>query len=172
MNTAAANTYAYLADCTDPTRRSRIFSVYQGFLYAGTAIGPAFGGLLIRQTGDLRTVFYYALATHSLFTFIVCFIVPESLAPTQLSRAKAAYNENTIQAGRGIGKFSDRLVSFLAPLKLLIPVRVTKNGGPLKRKKDWNLTLLAVAYGLANTLIVGEIPKTVVEGWDIDLLQS
>ena len=164
MNTAAANTYAYLADCTDPTQRSKIFSVYQGFLYVGAAIGPALGGLLIRQTGDLRTVFSYALVTHSLFTFMVCFIVPESLAPTQLSRAKAAYNENTIQAGGGIGRFSGRLTSFLTPLKLLMPVRVTRDGGPLKRNKDWNLTLLAVAYGLANTLIVGELPENVVEG--------
>ncbi|KAF9647561.1 MFS general substrate transporter [Thelephora ganbajun] len=153
LSAASANIHAYVADCTDPARRSRVFSIYLGLVYIGMAIGPAFGGLLIRQSGDLLTVFYYAFASHLCFACTIWFVVPESLAPTQLSRAKAAYNERKARARGGIGGVLAHLVSFLAPLKLFIPVTVATGDNPLKRRKDWNLTLLAAAYGLVIMLV-------------------
>jgi hypothetical protein len=116
------------------------------------AIGPAFGGLLIRQSGDLLTVFYYAFTTHLFFASMVWFAVPESLAPAQLSRAKAAYKETRISEG-----IFAHLASFLAPLQLFKPVTVATGDNPLKRKKDWNLTLLAAAHGLVIMLVVSEV---------------
>lgn len=151
LNAASANIHAYIADCTDPARRSRVFSVYLGLIYTGMAIGPALGGLLIRQSGDLLTVFYYAFSSHLVFASMVWFIVPESLAPTQLSRAKAAYKESKSQSKGG---FRANLMSFFAPLKLFMPVTVAKGGNPLKARKDWNLTLLAATHGLVVMLMV------------------
>lgn len=160
---ASANAHAYIADCTDSAHLSRVFSVCQGLADIGAAVGPALGGLLIRQSGNLRTVFYYALASHCVFAFMVWFVLPESLTPTQLSKANLfAYNENMTQPRRGIGGFLGRLGSFLAPLKLFIPVTVAKGDNPLKKRKDWNLTLLAAAHGLVNTLLVGEFPNGTV----------
>jgi MFS family permease len=153
LSAASANIHAYVADCTDSARRSRVFSIYLGLVYTGVAIGPAFGGLLIRQSGDILTVFYYAFATHLSFASMVWFVVPESLAPTQLSRAKAAYKESKTQISGGI--FA-HLASFLAPIQLFKPVTVATGDNPLKRRKDWNLTLLAAAHGLVIMLIVSE----------------
>lgn len=161
---ATANIHAYVADCTDPPRRSRVFSIYLGLVYIGMAIGPAFGGLLIRQSGDILTVFYYAFVNHLLFAFAVWLVIPESLAPTQLSRAKAAYNKKKAQARGGMGGLLDTLVSFLAPLKLFAPVTVAASDNPLKRRKDWNLTLLATANGFMVMLLVSELLKGAVVG--------
>jgi len=156
LSAAQANIHAYIADCTDPARRSRVFSIYLGLVYIGMAIGPALGGLLIRQSGDLLTVFYYAFGNHFIFACMVWFVVPESLAPTQLSRAKAAYNKGKTQTRRGISGIFATLTSFLAPLKLFIPVTVATGSDPLKRRKDWNLTLLAAAHGLVVMLVVSK----------------
>ena len=159
LNAASANIHAYIADCTDPARRSRVFSIYLGLIYIGMAIGPAFGGLLIRQSGDLLTVFYYAFANHLTFACMVWFVIPESLSPTQLSRAKVAYSQSKAQARNGL---LAHLASFFAPLKLFIPVTVATGNNPLKRRKDWNLTLLAAAHGLVIMLMVRAFFKGVV----------
>jgi len=160
LSAATANVHAYVADCTDPARRSRVFAVYLGLVYTGMAIGPAFGGLLIRQTGDLLAVFYYAFSNHFVFACMVWFIIPESRAPTQLARAKVAYYQNKLQAG--IGGLFTRLLLFFAPLKLFIPINVATSDNPLKRRKDWNLTLLAAAYGLVIMLMVSEFLEDLV----------
>ena len=162
LSAATANVHAYVADCTDPARRSRVFSIYLGLVYIGMAIGPAFGGLLIRETGDLLAVFYYAFSNHFAFACMVWFLIPESLAPTQLARAKAAHNQDKVQAGGGISGLLAYLASFLAPLKLFIPVNVATSDNPLKRRKDWNLTLIAVAYGFVIMLVVSEFLQGLV----------
>jgi MFS family permease len=156
MNAASANIHAYIADCSVPSRRSRVFSIYLGLVYIGMAIGPAFGGLLIRQSGDILTVFYYAFASHISFASMVWFFIPESLAPTQLFRAKVAYSQSKAQVKSGT---LARLASFLAPLKLFIPVTVATGSNPLKRRKDRNLTLLAAAHGFVIMLAVRVFPK-------------
>ena len=156
LSAATANVHAYVADCTSPARRSRVFSIYLGLVYIGMAIGPALGGLLIHQSGDLPAVFYYAFSNHFIFACMVWFIIPESRAPTQLARAKVAYYQNKLQAGGGIGGLFTRIALFFAPLKLFIPVNVATSDSPLKRRKDWNLTLLAAAYGLVIMLMVSE----------------
>ena len=168
LSAASANIHAYIADCTVPARRSRVFSIYLGLVYIGMAVGPALGGILIRQSGDLQTVFFYAFSTHFIFASMVWFVVPESLAPTQLSKAKAAYSESKAQGGGGVLTHTG---SFLAPLKLFLPVTVAKGDNPLKRRKDWNLTLLAAAHGLVVMLVVSDSSKTRWWVWDIDVVQ-
>jgi hypothetical protein len=128
------------------------------------AVGPAFGGLLIRQSGDILTVFYYAFANHFVFASMVWFFVPESRSPTQLSRAKAAYNESKAQVMGGVGGVLAVLGSFLAPLKLFIPATVATGDNPLKKRKDWNLTLMAAAHGLVTMLMVSEFLQSTVTG--------
>lgn len=156
LSAASANIHAYIADCTDPGRRSRVFSIYLGLVYIGMAIGPAFGGLLIRQSGELLTVFYYAFANHFIFASMIWFVIPESLAPTQLARAKIAYNQSKTRARGAFRRLWAHHTSFLAPLKLFAPVTVITADNPLKKRKDWNLTLLAASHGLVVMLAVSE----------------
>jgi MFS family permease len=161
LNASSANIHAYIADCSDPASRSRVFSVYLGLVYIGMAVGPAFGGLLIRQSGDLLTVFYFAFAIHLSFACMVWFAIPESLAPTQLFRAKVAHSENKARTGSGV---LAHLASFFAPLSLFMPVTVATGDNPLKRRRDWNLTLLAAAHGFVMMLMVRASLKGVAAG--------
>jgi len=135
-----------------------------GLAHIGMAIGPALGGLLTHQSGDLLTVFYFAFLNHFLFACTVWFVVPESLAPTQLSRAKVTYRESKAQPRGGMGSVLTHLASFLSPLKLFLPITVATGDNPLKRRKDWNLTLLAAAHGLVVMLVVSDILEGLVMG--------
>ena len=93
---------------------------------------------------------------------MIWFVVPESLAPTQLARAKAAYNQSKVRARGRIGGLFAHLVSLLAPLKLFVPVTVAMDGNPLKRRKDWNLTLMAASFGFVIMLVVSEFLEGLV----------
>lgn len=88
--------HAYLADCTEASSRSRVFSLQVGFLFVGMAIGPTLGGLLVRVThgvlsplNNVLSVFYAASGIHLLYACMLWFVVPESLG----ERARAVCRE-------------------------------------------------------------------------------
>ena len=140
--------------------RSRIFSMNLGLLATGIALGPMIGGLLVRFTGQVLSVFYLAGCLHLMYSFLVWFIIPESLAKGHMELAKASYADNLPRADPDsslVVKFtriSQRLFSFLRPLAILGPIEKVSGSALKGRKKDWNLTLLAVACGFTSTLIV------------------
>jgi hypothetical protein len=158
--------HAYIADCTEPAKRffslypaldiiyqfsrSRYFSRFMGLAFCGVAVGLALGSLIIRSTQKAITVFYFAAAIHVLYVFIIWFILPESLFPSQLRRNLAVYKA---QASSSSLFSIRRLFHFLAPLRLFLPSQTASNN-PMKRKRDWNLTLLAVAYCFEIMMIV------------------
>ncbi|EPQ58298.1 MFS general substrate transporter [Gloeophyllum trabeum ATCC 11539] len=134
ITTAAAATHAYIADCTPPASRSRLFSLQLGLLFTGTAIGPTLGGLVVRFTQDLLSLFYIALAIDSAYAFMVWCVVPESLTAPEMRRARA--NHVGDDARRGVlGVFS--------PLAVFVPAKRGRGKG-----RDWSLTLVAAAFGL------------------------
>ncbi|KXN92843.1 hypothetical protein AN958_06822, partial [Leucoagaricus sp. SymC.cos] len=156
---SVAAVHAYQADVTnDHNRRveliagfsrSRIFSLGLGLMFSGMAIGPTLGSLLIHSTGQLIAVFYAAAAMHILYALVVWFILPQSLTLSYRLRAREQYAQelraDVEQSGRFLF-FVKRLFSFLRPLTVLTPT-LKEASSPLKReKKDWNLTLMALAY--------------------------
>ena len=74
-----AITNAYVADCTEPSRRAVNFAYVQGCLFTGIAVGPAAAGYIVKASGQLVTIFYVAVAAHMFFMIFILFIVPESL---------------------------------------------------------------------------------------------
>ena len=83
---AVANAYA--TDCTHPSKRSVSFGYFYSCLYFGIALGPLFGGYIIKATGDILIIFYIALAGHGLFLLWLLFIVPESLSKRRQMMAR------------------------------------------------------------------------------------
>ncbi|TFK55076.1 MFS general substrate transporter [Heliocybe sulcata] len=138
ITTAAAATHAYIADCTPPASRSRLFSLQLGLLFCGTAIGPSLGGLLVRFTQDLLSLFYIALFVDVLYAATVWFVIPESLTETEM-RVNAERHRRRGEEG----KKGWWVVSLLSPLSVFVPVRKEKGKG-----RDWNLMLVAGAFGL------------------------
>lgn len=166
MNLTTAAINAYAADCTDngsryvaraplrprlTARRSRIFSLFMGLLFAGMSLGPTLASLIISLTGRALSVFYAAAAVHVVYALCVWFVIPESLSESQMAETRGRHAD---EAGRGSGGAGlGRLLSFLAPLALFVPTAVEDN--PLKKgKRDWSLVLLAAGYGMAVTIKV------------------
>ena len=78
--------HAYLADCSEPSSRSRVFSLQVGLLFVGMAIGPTLGSIIVRTTrgvlsplNNVLSVFYVATVIHILYAMMLWFVVPESL---------------------------------------------------------------------------------------------
>jgi hypothetical protein len=64
-----------------------------------------------------------------------------------------AKRKERLQSGNGIRVgMLKRMFGFLSPLSIFIPQRIRDN--PLKRGRDWDLTLLVVAYGFTVTIMV------------------
>ncbi|KAG8832236.1 hypothetical protein FRC17_001684, partial [Serendipita sp. 399] len=159
--TGSAATHAYLSDTTTSLNRSRIFSFMLGLLFGGMAVGPVIGGLLITRTGNLLSVFYLSFIVHILYFFMTLTVVPESLTKEAMeSNRKRANPEatdvpsdqqtwkhmNTLQRATKVFRV---VFFFLTPLSVFLPQQVGNS-----QRKNWNLTLLAIAYGIV-TLLIG-----------------
>ena len=87
-----ALTHAYATDCTPPAKRNVTFGYFHGCLFTGIALGPLFAGFVVKSTGSIRSVFWFAFAAHLFFLSFVLFFVPESLSEERqhAAREKAA----------------------------------------------------------------------------------
>jgi hypothetical protein len=162
LTSAVAVTHTYISDTSTPDTRSRVLSLNLGLLFLGMAIGPTFGSMVINLSGTIMSVFFLATAVHFLYSFIVWLILPESRTKKQMHQSKLKYAEelSKLKADRALSQPSGllirlrRLFSFLSPLTIFSPIKV-HDGNPLKRhRRDWNLTIVAVAYGVTISLMV------------------
>ena len=161
MTSAIAAVHSYIADCTVPAARSRTLSLSVGLLFLGMSAGPTIGGLLIRLTGQTIVVFYLGTAIHCMYALLVWTVVPESLSPALMRANRRRKREEEERELRGevipAGR-ARKLFKFLSPLSVFAPAEVEVEGsgtGSLtKKRKDWNLTFLAVAYGFSVLIMV------------------
>ncbi|TFK68620.1 MFS general substrate transporter [Pluteus cervinus] len=159
MTGPMAAIHAYIADTASEAERSRSLSLALGLLFTGVAIGPTLGGILIRETGKVIFVFYVTLILHVIYAMMVWFVIPESLSKPSMKQSRIAYRQEIADLSRerqlnpAVGWLVKlkRVFAFLAPLAVFIPVSKT-SANPLKRpRRDWTLTLLAIAYGISVT---------------------
>ena len=75
------------------------------------------------------------------------------LAKTRYADNLRADAESTSLDAR-FTRTAQRLFSFLMPLAILGPIEKEPRNTLKGRKKDWNLTLLAVAYGFTVAMMV------------------
>ncbi|KAJ6497032.1 major facilitator superfamily domain-containing protein [Mycena vitilis] len=159
ISTGSAASHAYISDVTDSAERSRLFSLLLGLVFTGIGIGPTIGGLLIRFSGNLLSVFYLATVIHGAFALMCLIALPESLTKTQMQAASVQYHESLRlldEQERTLLTRIQRIFTFLKPLLIFFPEPVERhsNTNPLKgRKWDWNLTLIAMAYGFTISIM-------------------
>ncbi|KAG6908765.1 hypothetical protein DXG01_003377 [Tephrocybe rancida] len=152
--------HAYVADTTTESARSRTLSLCLGLLFAGMAIGPTLGGLLVRFSGSPLSVFYAALGVHVVYALMVYLVLPESLLKSQMEKSREKYaaelRETSQSSAAGVLGQVKRLFAFLSPLSVFLPELKEQVPGenPLKRRKrDWTLTLVAGVYALAVSIV-------------------
>ncbi|GAA5882021.1 hypothetical protein JCM1840_000403 [Sporobolomyces johnsonii] len=146
FSTAQATTNAYLSDCTSAGSRARVFSLLGGLLFAGIAIGPSIGSLLIARSGSVLLPFYVALGLHLAYLGLLAGFLPESLSEARKETARRRHDaevgareeaeriadDEAKKRGLGAvwrrraGRALARPFGFLRPLGLLLPV---KKGG-------------------------------------------
>ena len=159
--------------------RSRILSLNLGLLFIGVAVGPTFGSFLIHATGQPLSVFYAAVIFTSLYSFFLWFILPESITEQQMKQAKVNYN-NGLLRGAAQGDPSStmgllhkirRLITFLSPLTVFLPSRLkSPNNVVNQSRRDWSLTLVALAYGCTiSTLVTSSISSHIEQSFTIFL---
>ncbi len=151
--------HAYVADTTDPASRSRTFSLSLGLLFIGMAFGPTLGSLILRSSQEVIYVFYFATSVHLLYTFLVWFVLPESLSPRVMTKNRVRYTReqeeartNSLNASRTLVTMK-RTFAFLSPLTVFAPETI-RMPGSTKTRRDWNLTLLAAAFGFSGLVFV------------------
>ncbi|CAE6409542.1 unnamed protein product [Rhizoctonia solani] len=136
--------HAYVADCSSPLARSRIFSFWTGCVYAGAALGPSLGSLINSYSDDLLSTFYVTTVIHIVYGMLMIFIVPESLSDEARAKARELYERDVNRHSRTIVGTLWRLTSFVRPLGVFVPRR-HHAGRAGWRSRDWNLTLVGIA---------------------------
>lgn len=138
-------------------------------VFAGIAIGPAIGSLLIQTTGNELAPFYGAFVAHSV-QLLLTIITPESLSKARQIQAKRDYSEKKAKKaelaeeelwkarheGHGLFRrgwtifksFFQPVAAIFRPLALLGPTRKPEGG------HDWNLPILAMASALYTMMMV------------------
>ncbi|KAJ7729399.1 major facilitator superfamily domain-containing protein [Mycena maculata] len=142
-----ATVTAYVADVSAPEKRPRLFSLISGVYLVGIGVGPLLGSGKI--THNLLSVFYVAAAFKIIKACYVFFILPESLTTAQMNRAWIKKREERLPTdGSAAVSWFRRLFFFLTPLSVLWPEKTSKEGSVTGVKREWNLFILAMAYGL------------------------
>ena len=161
--TGSAATHAYLSDTTRSANRAKVFSLMLGLVFCGMALGPTLAGLIISQTGDLLTPFYISTTIHATYLLMALLVIPESLTKdAALANAEAAklkkeqdalklakQEENMTHTYKWIHRTLRAIFFFLSPLAIFIPQNVENS-----RRRDWNMTAVAISYGLVILLMV------------------
>ncbi|KAG0259457.1 hypothetical protein BG011_002621 [Mortierella polycephala] len=82
---------AYAADCTDPSRRSLVYSWLHAGMFMGLAIGPFLGGTIVRATGSILTIVYIDACISLISLLVLIFVMPESLPSKQAAHIQKLY---------------------------------------------------------------------------------
>ncbi|KAF7320842.1 hypothetical protein HMN09_00170700 [Mycena chlorophos] len=136
--------HAYVSDCSPDGSRSRIFSIIQGMVFVGLAIGPWVAGFLLNYTSmKVYSLFYISIGIQvALLGYI--FVFPESLRtkgpPPSLETAPAATHRRTIR-----GQFRRFVAAFVSPITIFRPRQVERGTSHVV---DYNVTLMGLAMFL------------------------
>lgn len=114
---------SYAADCSPPARRSVVFGYLHGCMFLGIAVGPILGGLIIKATGNIMTIFYVAFVCHLGFIVFITSFVPESLAWERQIAARERHRTELLKHPRRPWTTVTNLANIFKPLSILFPPR-------------------------------------------------
>ncbi|KAF9172825.1 hypothetical protein BGX20_004780 [Mortierella sp. AD010] len=86
--------FAYAADCTDPSKRSLVYSWLHASVYLGLAIGPYLGGVIVKTTGTIMTIVRIDFTTSVTCLLLIAIFIPESLPSKQPIHIRRLYERS------------------------------------------------------------------------------
>ncbi|GJJ68279.1 hypothetical protein EMPS_00625 [Entomortierella parvispora] len=99
VSTTLTMSLAYAADCTDPARRSLIYSWLHAGLFLGMTVGPICGGYLSSKTDTIMTIVYIDIAVTLFSLGLLVFFMPESIPSKQSAHIRKLYEAALVAAG-------------------------------------------------------------------------
>ncbi|KAL8948284.1 MAG: hypothetical protein Q9222_005519 [Ikaeria aurantiellina] len=167
-----ALTNAYVTDCTPPAKRNVSFGFFHGVLFAGVALGPLLAGYVVKYTGDIVSVFYFAISAHGFFALFVLFVAPESLTKERQTAAREKANFNMVEMPSFAGdSWSSQAMETFHRYNILVPLKVlwSSSGGSSRAVRRNLVTLAAVdtiMFGVAmGSMTVVLIYSEYMFGW-------
>lgn len=159
LSTEITASHAYMADTSELSSRTRIFALELGLKFAGFAVGPFIGGIIIHLTGSTLSVFFLAVFLHSICALLIVFVLPESLTDAKARIARLRYKAEKDE------KVNDPVLlcvlkeatRFLSALSVLLPRDTIGGTAHRQSRRDWNLFFLTMCYGL-NTSFHASLP--------------
>ncbi|ORY72580.1 major facilitator superfamily domain-containing protein [Leucosporidium creatinivorum] len=181
---------AYLSDCTSGGSRAQIFSLFEAVQYIGVAIGPILGSVAFRYTGLVLGPYYAIAVCRIFYLLLLLFVVPESLSLSQRyderrrakeaavegERARLIDEERWRKAGQSVAwqktlRVLKKPLEALAPLAVVLPRKADSKREEEDRPllaprrtnsgREWNLTLVAIAFALY-MIVPGITPVKIV----------
>ncbi|KAJ7066999.1 hypothetical protein C8F01DRAFT_1119920 [Mycena amicta] len=136
--------HAYVSDCSPDGSRSRIFSVIQGMVFVGLAIGPSIAGILLSYTSlGVYSMFHISIAIQFFFFF------PESLRNKEQPPSRSPIDlpvVSSVSSPKSIREYFKRLTAaFMSPITIFRPRRVERG---TTSRMDYNVTLMGLAMFL------------------------
>jgi hypothetical protein len=120
------------------------------------ALGPGFGSLLIKFTGNAMLIFYIAVASDLVYALYVAFILPESTDPEHMKAARDAKRRSK-ESSKAVSLkgLVLNLIGTVAPFAMFFPRTIQRSGG--RKKYEWNATFIGLAYSLHAVNSVGRL---------------
>ncbi|KAL4072831.1 major facilitator superfamily domain-containing protein [Scleroderma yunnanense] len=159
LSSEVTASHAYMADTSGLSSRTRIFALELGLKFAGFAVGPLIGGIIIRFTGSTLSVFFLAVSLHFICALFILFILPESLTDIRGRIARLRYKEEKDESANTpvVLRIVKEGTMFFSALTVLVPQDTVSGNLHRRPRKDWNLLLLTICYGL-NTSFHASLP--------------
>ncbi|KIW38240.1 uncharacterized protein PV06_09223 [Exophiala oligosperma] len=157
FTTAMALSFAYASDCSAPERRNVAFGYFHGTLFSGIALGPILAGYLIKVTGTVMVVFYFALGCHVFYILFITLFVPESLSKERQMLAREKRRDKRASTPRKDLVTKLRNYNLFKPLWVLRPTG--EGTSPALRKNLFVLAaidtmMFGVAMGTMQIIII------------------
>ena len=115
--TTMAIMQSYTADCTSETYRSASFGYLHGCMYTGISLGPILGGIIIKASGNILTIFYVAFVCHFCFICFILTVVPESLP----KESQHAARDQRASSDKNPWRLFINILNIFRPLKIFLP---------------------------------------------------
>ncbi|KAF7312372.1 hypothetical protein MIND_00250500 [Mycena indigotica] len=142
--------HAYVSDCSPDGSRSRIFSLLQGGVFCGLAIGPWIAGVLLSYTSlGVYSMFSISIILQLVLLAYIILVLPESLRKKESLELRSPHDTTLVQVpspNKGIRSYLRRfMVALISPITIFRPRKVEVG---TTSKFDYNVTLMGLAMFL------------------------
>lgn len=120
----------------------------------GIIIGPAFGGLYIKWTGDTSSALIVSVSAYAVLA-VYCIVLPESLPA--MARRSVTENVDVNESPTIMTRLKQVITKTLDPLLLFLPGRIDESAAASKPPRRNTLFMIVSANAILNFALSGMV---------------